>query len=261
MSATTQLSNILNRTICALALVICAPLAAFAHGDTPFGTAGVIHACREPLTGIIRLITSGNCLRTETAVHWNIAGPQGPQGPEGPQGPAGAMGPQGPEGPQGSQGPEGPQGPQGPPGPAGVGGGITIIGGGSGNENASFVSGAFVPMFDTRRSAAPSEFAKVSQRMPLAGTLSQLSVVVDEPVEPLGVGTTTGRTFVIAVGSTSTAFNPADTSLRCTIGVGETVCTNTTDVLPIAAGDFIAGKMFLGIPLTPVRWTAVFTAQ
>jgi hypothetical protein len=34
-----------------------------------------------------------------------------------------------------------------------------------------------------------------------------------------------------------------------------------TDVVPIAAGDFIAGKMMLGFPLTPVRWTAVFTAQ
>lgn len=140
-----------------------------------------------------------------------------------------------------------------------MGGGLTIIGGGTGNEDASYVSGTFVPMFGNRRSAAPYEFAKASQRMPLAGTISQLSVVVDEPVEPNIV--LKGRTFIIVVGSTSTAFNPVDTVLRCTIEVGETTCTNTTDVLPIAAGDFIAGKMMLGFPPTPVRWTAVFTAQ
>jgi hypothetical protein len=243
----------LSRTLFALAIVIGAPLAAFAHGDTPFGTAGVIHACREPITGLIRQINSGNCLRTETIVHWQIAGPTGPTGAAGPQGVPGEPGP------AGLQGPPGPEGPAGPQGPAGVGGGVTIVGGGTGNENASYVSGAFVPMFDSRRSAAPYEFAKVSQRMPIAGTLSHLSVVVDEAVEPGVQGL--GRTFVIVLGSTSTAFNPADTALRCTVVPGETICTNTTDVVPIAAGDFLAGKMLLGIPLTPVRWTAVFTAQ
>ena len=242
----------LNRTLFALAIVIWAPLAAFAHGDIPFGTADVIHACREPITGLIRQINSGGCLRAETIVHWNITGPMGPAGPPGPQG---VQGEPGPAGPQGIAGPEGPPGPQ---GPAGVGGGFTIVGGGTGSENANYVSGAFVPMFDSRRAVAPFEFAKVSQRMPLAGTLSQLSVVVDEPVEP---GFNTGRTFIIVLGSTSTAPNPADTSLRCTIAPGETVCTNITDVLPITAGDFIAGKVSLGAPLTPLRWTAVFTAQ
>lgn len=236
-----------------LVMLLLLPMPAFAHGDIPFGTAGVIHACREPITGLIRQINSGNCLRTETSVHWHITGPMGPAGA---QGPPGVPGEPGPAGPQGLPGPEGPAGPQ---GPAGIGGGFTIVGGGSGNEDASFVSGAFVPMFDSRRSAAPYEFAKASQRMPLAGTLSQLSVVVDEPVEPGFQGM--GRTFIIVVGSTSTAFNPAETSLRCTVRPGETVCTNTVDVLPLAAGDFIAGKMMLGFPLTPVRWTAVFTAQ
>jgi hypothetical protein len=70
-----------------------------------------------------------------------------------------------------------------------------------------------------------------------------------------------GRTFIIVLGPNSTAANPVETFLRCTVEPGETVCTNTTDVLPIAAGDFIAGKMLIGIPLGPVRWTAVFTAQ
>ena len=249
-----------GRTLLTLTVLFSTPIAAFAHGDTPFGTAGVIHACREPLTGIVRQITAGNCLRNESIVHWNIAGPQGPAGPIGPVGPAGPVGPVGGEGPAGPAGLQGPEGPQGPQGPAGAGGGITIVGGGTGDGAAGYVSGTFVPMFDSRRSIAPYEFGKASQRMPVAGTLSQLSVVVDEPVEPGGVGLP-GRVFVIVVGSTSAAFNPVETSLRCTIGVGETICTNTTDVLPIAAGDFVVGKLFLGFPVTAVRWTAVFTAQ
>jgi hypothetical protein len=236
----------LKKTLFTLALFLASPIAAFAHGDTPFGTPGVIHACREPLTGILRQITSGSCFRTEAIVHWSVAGPSGPQGPAGPEGAAGPVGPQGPEGLPG------------PPGPAGAGGGVTIVGGGTGSENASFVSGAFVPMFDSRRTLAPYEFAKVSQRMPLAGTLSHLSVVIDEPVDP-GFGF--GRTFMIVVGSASNTANPVDTVLRCTIAPGEAVCTNTTDILPIAAGDFIAGKVGLAVPLTPLRWTAVFTAQ
>lgn len=98
MRARTPLSKS-HATLCAVGFVLGSPLAAFAHGDTPFGTAGVIHACREPLTGIIRQITSGNCLRNEIVVHWNVAGPQGPQGPAGQAGEAGSRGPEGPQGP------------------------------------------------------------------------------------------------------------------------------------------------------------------
>lgn len=229
------------RTAILLGVIVSSPTAAFAHGDVPFGTAGVIHACREPFTGLLRQITSGTCLRTESMVHWNVTGPQGIPGDPGPAGPQGIAGPEGPQGPQG---------------PAGAGGGFTIVGGSTGNEDASYVSGTFVPMFGTRRSLAPYEFNKASQRMPIAGTLSQLSVVTDEPVEAASK-----RTFVIVFSTFSGSQNATDTVLRCTINPGETTCTNTTDVLPIAAGDFIAGRMTLGFPPAPVRWTAVFTAQ
>lgn len=232
------------RVVMLLSAVWCAPLPAFAHGDVPFTTAGVIHACREPLTGLIRQINSGNCLRAETIVHWNIPGPMGPAGPQG------VPGEPGPAGPQGIVGPQGPPGPE---GPAGVGGGFTIVGGGSGNTAVDNVSGTLVPMFDSRR-VASYEFGKVSQRMPVAGTLSHLSVVIDEPVDA-----DSRRVFTIVI--SSTGFNPVDTVLRCAIGPGETTCTNTADALPIVAGDFIAGKIGLGFPSTPVRWTAVFTAQ
>ena len=239
------------RVVMLLSAVFCAPILAFAHGDTPFGTAGVIHACREPITGLIRQINSGNCLRTETIVHWNITGPMGPAGPSGCK--AFRVNPV-PQVRKASW--------------------VRTVrpdhkvrqasaaasrssAAAPANESAGYVAGTFVPMFDSRRRSRPTNSRRFLSACRLAGTLSRLSVVVDEAVE----GRRMGRVFLIVLGSTSTAFNPVETSLRCSIGVGETTCTNTTDVLPIAAGDFIAGKMMLGFPPTPVRWTAVFTAQ
>jgi hypothetical protein len=70
-------------------------------------SAGVVHGCYTRLTGQLRLIDTGagqTCLRYETPVNWNQAGPPGP---------AGAVGPQGAQGPQGVQGNPGPAGPAG----------------------------------------------------------------------------------------------------------------------------------------------------
>jgi hypothetical protein len=51
-------------------------------------------------SGSMRMVASATeCTSKETAVTWNVAGPQGPQG---------------------EQGPPGPEGPQGEPGPAGI---------------------------------------------------------------------------------------------------------------------------------------------
>jgi hypothetical protein len=97
-----------------LIVVACLfPVAAFAHGDIPFGDANVIHGCRTPLTGILRKLNSGNCLPNEQVVHWNITGPAGPQGPSGAEGAIGPQGIPGQQGPQGLQGLTGPPGPQG----------------------------------------------------------------------------------------------------------------------------------------------------
>lgn len=104
-----------------LALGLAAPQVD-AHGTVSFGTPNVVHGCRVILTGILRQITSGNCLPTETVVHWNITGPQGQTGatgPAGPQGPAGPTGPAGPEGPAGADGADGAPGATGPTGPTG----------------------------------------------------------------------------------------------------------------------------------------------
>jgi uncharacterized protein YjbI with pentapeptide repeats len=72
-----------------------------AHG----GDASRIHACLNPGNGTIYVVEAGQaCGSNQTALDWNIQGPQGPQGIEGPQGPQGIQGPQGPAGPQGPLG-------------------------------------------------------------------------------------------------------------------------------------------------------------
>lgn len=92
---------------------------------------GVIYGCvgNGPIGNLRVVDDPSQCKRFETAVQWNVVGPQGPKGdkgdtgdtgPVGPIGPAGAIGPQGPMGPVGLQGLAGSQVPAGPQGPAGV---------------------------------------------------------------------------------------------------------------------------------------------
>lgn len=69
------------------------PVLAFSHGDTPFSTADVIHACRSPFAGVLRKIDTGNCQPTEAVVHWNTVGPQGVAGPPGTAGVPGDLTP------------------------------------------------------------------------------------------------------------------------------------------------------------------------
>lgn len=53
----------------------------------------VIHACRHPNGGWVRLVTAaGGCRVREQAVSWNVAGPAGAPGPAGPAGPKGDAG-------------------------------------------------------------------------------------------------------------------------------------------------------------------------
>ncbi len=72
---------------------------------------GVINACEDTSS---RALSIAPCSTSQTALQWNVEGPQGPAGA------AGAQGPQGPQGPQGLQGPQGTAGPQGPSGARGV---------------------------------------------------------------------------------------------------------------------------------------------
>jgi hypothetical protein len=91
------------------------------------GTNGIIHACVKD--GNLRILSANQtCKSKETALDWNIQGPQGPKGDKGnpgpkgdkgdtgPQGMPGAAGAKGDTGPQGLQGDKGDTGPQGLPG-------------------------------------------------------------------------------------------------------------------------------------------------
>ena len=92
---------------------------ASAHGGGGHGQPGVINACYDKYSRILRIVRDSDDCRgpANVSISWNI---QGPQGEPGPQGPAGPRGLQGPPGPSGPQGPAGPQGPQGPAGPSGL---------------------------------------------------------------------------------------------------------------------------------------------
>lgn len=73
---------------------------------TPGVTDAEIHACFKKQNGQLRAVPDADsCNPSESAIAWNVQGPQGEPGPVGPQGP---MGPVGPVGPQGAIGPQGP---------------------------------------------------------------------------------------------------------------------------------------------------------
>jgi hypothetical protein len=62
------------------------------------GTPGAtIQACQNDTNGLLRVVTDATACRTgETALSWNVQGPQGEQGPPGPPGPPGPAGAGGP---------------------------------------------------------------------------------------------------------------------------------------------------------------------
>jgi hypothetical protein len=93
----------------------------------------VIDACYTRSGGTLRVIdaTVTNCKASETALAWNVQGPQGATGATGPQGPAGPAGPAGPQGPTGATGPQGPAGPAGPSWAIYISSADTTIAGGS----------------------------------------------------------------------------------------------------------------------------------
>ena len=107
--------------VVAMAMVLAG--GAVAAASIPDSTTGVISACYERTTGLLRLIDAQagrKCASWETATSWNVRGPVGPAGAPGAVGAAGGPGPEGPEGPAGPEGAAGPAGPEGPRGPAGL---------------------------------------------------------------------------------------------------------------------------------------------
>lgn len=72
---------------------------------------GVIHACANRKTGVLRL---GRGCRHGRALAWNVQGPRGFTGPRGATGPRGFTGPRGATGLRGATGARGATGPAGP---------------------------------------------------------------------------------------------------------------------------------------------------
>jgi hypothetical protein len=97
------------------------PTLAIAHGNVPFDTPNVIHACRSAL-GILRQITAGTCVGGEVIVHWNIAGPAGTNGTNGTNGTPGIDGTNGIDGINGTNGTNGTDGTNGTNGTNGANG-------------------------------------------------------------------------------------------------------------------------------------------
>ena len=94
---------------------------AVAHAvDNASTSTNTINACANK-EGQLRLLPSGAaCKKGETAVSWNIVGPQGAQGIPGLTGLQGGVGPSGAPGTNGLDGATGPQGPQGDVGTSGA---------------------------------------------------------------------------------------------------------------------------------------------
>jgi predicted ribosomally synthesized peptide with SipW-like signal peptide len=112
------LARRLALTVALLALAAGGSLAAMAATETANGS--VIHACKQKVTGLLRVVTdSSKCTKRELPLAWNTQGPIGPAGPPGAQGPKGVPGPAGAQGPKGEPGPAGAQGERGLPGPQG----------------------------------------------------------------------------------------------------------------------------------------------
>ena len=94
---------------------------AYATSSSSSVTTSVLQACANSSNGSLRLVANNatDCRGNETAVSWNVVGPQGAPGPQGPAGATGAKGDTGAPGPQGAPGPKGDKGDTGPPGPQG----------------------------------------------------------------------------------------------------------------------------------------------
>jgi hypothetical protein len=177
----------------------------------------------------VRIVgVTGTCTGSETAIHWGI------QGPPGPPGPAGGAGP-------------------------------FLIGGGTGTVTPSTGPPTYIPMFDSR--VGGPFFSAAAQRIPISGTISNLTVVVAlGSTGPPGPGTTNSFRLVRAANPVNNPSGAGLTELTCTVTVNPDlglvhVCTDDTHAAAIAAGDFVAISVSPGFMSheSTVRWTAVFT--
>ena len=128
------LKGIWQRQVARLAIAIGLPILAITLvglGSVALGHGGntaLIYGCFKDKNNdgssdkehVLRVVAAvENCKKNETAIDWNIQGPQGVSGPQGPIGATGATGAQGPKGDTGDTGATGPTGATGAQGPKG----------------------------------------------------------------------------------------------------------------------------------------------
>jgi hypothetical protein len=174
-------------------------------------------------------------------------GPQGAQGevgPQGAQGEAGPAGPQGPEGPQGLQGLQGEAGPQGEVGPQGPAGADGTSGSLLGGNYSNTSDGNFLSPFN------PSAGSEENTSLPVSsGTARKLFVNVGTPLDAGASVTLTLRQ------------NGADTALTCSVGEGESTCSNVVDEVAFADGDLLSVRYNeAGNPNSRPRFTILYQA-
>jgi hypothetical protein len=186
----------------------------------PTGPAGAVGA-----TGAIGLTGATGAIGPTGA-----AGPIGLTGPQGPQGAQGVAGLTGATGPQGIVGATGPTGPVGPNGVETT----LLVGGNFGQEVGSNAGGTQLDPASTiylgPNDGADPAIANVAARLP-AGTVKNLIVQVD--FAP-GVALQTD-VFDVCISAN------CDTGITCTIaGVGQTQCTDTTDIATMTTGQTLS---------------------
>jgi hypothetical protein len=181
-------------------------------GGVAFATipdsSGVIHGCYSRSGGSLRVIdnTVTNCGKDETALNWNVQGPQGPPGSQGPKGDQGIQGVQGVPGVQGNQGI------QGIPGPSGVSHAYDATGGVVGLSSTptqvvslTLPAGTFLVFGKTDASSGIGT--------PAICTLSRGGTVYDTT----GVGVAGGDySLDVSLQATLTLANPDTISINCT---------------------------------------------
>jgi hypothetical protein len=182
-----------------------------AYAATSFiGSDGTLHACAKKNSGGLRLVKPGSkCLKSETGVTWNQAGPRGPQGIQGQTGQNGLAGSPGAPGSPGSPGQPG-------------------------SPAASLMTGRFPegtnyasPTGTTTTGANESQVSTLSPAVPIVAR--DLSVTTDHNISG-------NETFTLTV-------NGADSALSCQALDGNPpafTCQDTTHAVTIPAASTIA---------------------
>jgi len=224
--------------------------------------AQTLHGCYNNRTGALRLVSGDHCSRHESAIEWNVQGPEGPTGAAGAQGVRGATGEAGPEGPaglngvQGAAGPRGATGATGAAGPAGVQGATGAAGpagakGATGPSGTAGINGATGPTGPAAGLTGPAGPTGATgaflSTLPSGQSETGTWVASSPGAAELGGQATGVIAFPVPL---SVAISSSKVKYNTATGPGKTStgCTGTLEAPTAAKGDLCtyAGKEELG---------------